>query len=140
LGANIAVGDRVSADLKGLADRFIAATGRTPVPVEPDPADEPHPDPASVRSPDELDLDRLGIGAVVWATGFRGDFSYLPRAVVDDGGQPVHEHGVASLPGLFFIGFPWLTKQKSGIISGVGEDAERIAGHVAQKVAADAAR
>ena len=131
LGANIAVGDRVSADLKGLADRFIAATGRTPAPVEPDPADEPHPDPAAVHSPAELDLERAGVSAVVWATGFRGDFSYLPRAVLDEDGQPVHERGVARLPGLFFLGFPWLTKQKSGIINGVGEDAERIAGHVA---------
>lgn len=140
LGANIAAGDRVSADLKGLADRFIAATGRTPGPVEPDPADEPHPDPASVHSPAELDLERAGIGAVVWATGFRGDFSYLPRAVVDDEGRPVHVQGVAPLPGLFFVGFPWLTKQKSGIIIGVGEDAERIAGHIARRVAADAPR
>ena len=140
LGANIALGDRVSADLKRLADDFIAATGPTSAPVEPDPADEPHPDPASVHSPAELDLERAGIGAVVWATGFRGDFSYLPRAVVDYEGQPVHERGVTTLAGLFLVGFPWLTKQKSGIINGVGEDAERIAGLVARRIAADVPR
>ena len=140
LGANIAVGDRVSADLKALADRYIAATGQTPAPIDPDPADEPHPDPASIHSPAELDLDRAGIGAVVWATGFRGDFSYLPRAAVGDDGQPIHERGVAAVPGLFFVGFPWLTKQKSGIVNGVGEDAERIAGHIARRVPADAPR
>jgi putative flavoprotein involved in K+ transport len=34
------------------------------------------------------------------------------------------------VPGLYFMGLPWLSKRKSGLIYGVGEDAEYIAGAV----------
>lgn len=140
LGANIAFGDRLSVELKALADQGIAAVGATPGPVEPDPADDPHPDPSSIHSPAELDLERAGIASVVWATGFGGDFSYLPRSVVDHDGQPVHERGVAPLPGLFFLGFPWLTTRRSGIITGVGEDAARLSAPIAERLVTDAPR
>jgi putative flavoprotein involved in K+ transport len=133
VGANIAFGDRVSGELKALIDRFIEASGVEPLPVEPDAADDPHPDPAAVRSPAHLDLVAEGIGSVVWATGFGGDFGYLPATVLDDRRVPLHDRGVAPIPGIFFVGFPWLTKRKSGIIPGVDEDAATIAEHVARR-------
>jgi putative flavoprotein involved in K+ transport len=133
LGANIAFGDRVSAELKGIADRFIGASGVEPPPVEPDPADEPHPDPSAVHSPAHLDLEAAGIASVVWATGFRGAFGYLPGAALDERGVPAHARGVGFMPGVFVVGFPWLTKRRSGIIPGVDEDAARIARLVAER-------
>jgi putative flavoprotein involved in K+ transport len=48
-------------------------------------------------------------------------------------GEPVYERGVAPAAGLFYVGFPWLTRRGSGIINGVGADAALIAGHVAQR-------
>lgn len=137
VGANLAFGDRVSRDLKALADRYLDASGAVPAPVEPDPADEPHPDPAAVHSPAELDLAAAGIASVIWATGFTGDFGYLPAAVLDDRRLPVHDRGVATLPGIFFLGFPWLTRRKSGIIPGVDEDAAMLADHVARRCLTD---
>lgn len=134
VGANIVFGDRVSSDLKALVDDHLRGAGAALAPSESDPADDPHPDPAAVHSPGELDLAAAGIGSVVWACGFGGDFGYLPAAAVDMRGVPIHDRGVSPIPGLFFIGFPWLTKRRSGIIAGVDEDAALIAGYVAGRV------
>lgn len=138
LGANIAFGDRISAETKGLIDRHIAAAGTAAPAAEEDPADAPHPDPAALHSPDHLDLEAAGIGSVVWTTGFHGAFGYLPKAVVDEGGVPIHDRGVAPVPGIFMVGFPWLIKRKSGIIPGVWDDAATIAEHVARGSVVDA--
>jgi putative flavoprotein involved in K+ transport len=138
VGANIAFGDRISADMKGLVDRHIAAAGIAAPATEPDPADAAHPDPAAVHSPAHLDLEAADIGSVVWTTGFGGAFGYLPAAVLDERGVPIHDRGVAPLPGIFMLGFPWLTKRKSGIIPGVFDDAAMIAEHVARRSVVDA--
>ena len=133
VGANIAFGDGVSRDLKALVDDHLRRTGATLPPVEPDPADEPHPDSAGIRAPDHLDLDRAGIASVVWACGFGGAFGYLPPEAVDASGIPAHVDGVAPLAGLGYVGFPWLSKRKSGIIPGVDEDAARVVRRVAPR-------
>jgi putative flavoprotein involved in K+ transport len=132
VGANIAFGDRISAEVKGLVDRHIVAAGIAAPAPEMDPADAPHPDPAAVRSPAHLDLEAAGIGSVLWTTGFTGAFGYLPPAAVDGQGVPIHDRGVAPVPGIYMLGFPWLTKRKSGIIPGVYDDAAMIAEHVAR--------
>lgn len=116
LGANIAFGDKVSAELNGLIEKRIRDTGATPPPLEPDPADTPHPDPASVRSPDVLDLDASGVSTVIWATGFTSDFGYLRVPVLDDHGLPTHDHGAARVPGIHFLGLRWLTDRKSALL------------------------
>lgn len=135
VGTNIAFGDRVAAELNALIEKTVRESGLLVPPLEPDPVDEPHPDPAAVRSPTELDLDAAGIASVVWATGFGGEFGFLELPVLDDRGQPVHDRGAAPVPGIRFLGFPWLTKRKSGIIRGVGEDASTAADQVAASVA-----
>ena len=40
--------------------------------------------------------------------------------------MPTHVDGVAEIPGLYFVGLPWLSKRKSGILYGVADDATRI--------------
>ena len=74
--------------------------------------------------------DRAGIGrpdAVVWATGFRPDLGWFPRADVDEHGDPVTRWGVADgVPGLGFVGFPFQYSLASGLIGGVGRDAGRV--------------
>ena len=138
VGANIAFGDRISAEMKALVDRHIDAAGVAAPSAGMDPADAPHPDPAAVRSPGHLDLEAAGIGSVLWTTGFGGAFGYLPAAVVDERGVPIHDRGIAPVPGIYMLGFPWLTKRKSGIIPGVYEDAATIAEHVARRSTVDA--
>jgi putative flavoprotein involved in K+ transport len=89
----------------------------------------------SVRSPAEIHLDTAGVRAVVWATGFGGDLGYLHLPVFDEHAAPVHDHGVARVPGIYFVGFPWLATRKSGIIFGVDEDTAFIADRVAERLA-----
>ena len=135
VGANIAFGDRRSAEFNAELETIVASAGLRPPPLEPDPADSPHPDPLSVRSPSVLDLGVAGVRTVIWATGFGGDLSYLDRSLLDEHGAPIHEHGVAEVPGIFFVGFPWLWTRKSGIILGVDEDAAFIADRVTDRLA-----
>jgi putative flavoprotein involved in K+ transport len=135
VGAAIAHGDRGSAMLMALMDRAIASAGLEPPSIEPDPADEPHPDPASLHSPATLDLRKAAARSVIWATGFGGAFPFLPAAALDAHGRPINDGGVGPLPGLFHVGYPWLTKRRSGIIGGVDEDGASIAGLVAGRLA-----
>jgi putative flavoprotein involved in K+ transport len=134
VGANIAFADQKSAEINAEVQKAIDAGGGGLHPLEPDPADEPHPDPMSVRSPADLDLDAAGVGTVIWATGVGGDLSYLPSSVFDPDGAPVHQRGVTAVPGIYFLGFPWLWTRKSGIILGVDEDAKFIADRVAERL------
>ncbi|MGZ3587292.1 MAG: NAD(P)-binding domain-containing protein [Candidatus Limnocylindrales bacterium] len=135
LGANIAFGDERSAFFKHLIDDWLVARGVPLPPPEADAADVPHPDPLAVHGPASLALAREEIGTVVWATGFQGDFGWLHVPVLDPRGQPIHHDGVSSVPGLYFLGFPWLSRRKSGIVLGLSDDAAFIAHHAADYVA-----
>jgi putative flavoprotein involved in K+ transport len=68
---------------------------------------------------------------VVWCTGFEGDFGWvrLP-GVLDERGQPVHEEGVAPLPGIYFAGLDFASTRKSGTIQAVAEEAFRLVEHI----------
>lgn len=84
----------------------------------------------------ELDLADAGITAVLWATGYRYDFSWIDAPVLDRSGYPVAPGGVTACPGLCFVGLNWMTRRKSGILYGVGEDAKNVAEHLAGRLAA----
>lgn len=79
----------------------------------------------------ELDLEALGITTVIWATGYNFDFSWVRFPVFDGDGFPVQKQGVTEIPGLYFVGLPWMTKYKSGLLAGVGEDAAHVATRIA---------
>jgi putative flavoprotein involved in K+ transport len=133
VGANVAFGDRMSRDLKELVDDHLRRAGANLPSVEADAADDQHFDPARIRAPDDVDLGRAGVACVVWACGFRGGFGYLPSEALDTSAVPLHVDGVGTMPGLFYVGFPWLRKRKSGIIPGVDEDAARIVDHLTRR-------
>ncbi len=78
----------------------------------------------------EVDLAAADIGAVVWATGYRYDFSWVEAPVLDGSGYPVAPGGVSACPGLYFVGLNWMTWRKSGILYGVGDDARSVAEHL----------
>jgi putative flavoprotein involved in K+ transport len=78
-----------------------------------------------------LELHRAGIGTVLWAGGFRPAFSWIRLPIFDDLGFPQAKRGVTSVPGLAFVGLPWLHTRKSPLLLGVGDDA----GHVANAIA-----
>ncbi|WP_277189016.1 MSMEG_0569 family flavin-dependent oxidoreductase [Caballeronia sp. BR00000012568055] len=73
-----------------------------------------------------LDLQASDIAAVVWCIGFRPDFSWLDAPVFNGRGHPAHLRGVTGVPGVYFVGLPWLHTWGSGRFSGVARDAQYI--------------
>jgi putative flavoprotein involved in K+ transport len=73
-----------------------------------------------------LDLKSEGITSVIWATGYKFDFSLVKLPVFDEDGYPVQKRGVTEYPGLYFIGLPFLHTSKSGLLHGVGDDTAHI--------------
>lgn len=69
----------------------------------------------------------LPVDNVIWATGFRSDYSWVELdGVVSTEGQPVHRRGVAEHTGVYFLGLPWQHSRKSALIGGVGDDAAHL--------------
>jgi putative flavoprotein involved in K+ transport len=75
------------------------------------------------------------IDAIVWATGYRSDFSWIDvPGVRNERGGIIHRRGVAGAPGLFFIGLTWQHTRGSALIGFVGEDAAFIAGRIGSQL------
>ncbi|MFW9867576.1 MAG: FAD-dependent oxidoreductase, partial [Candidatus Thorarchaeota archaeon] len=75
---------------------------------------------------EELDLKESNINTIIWATGYTRDYSFIKtdKKIIDEMGFPIQQRGVTEENGLFFIGTVWLYKGTSGLVYGVGEDAE----------------
>jgi putative flavoprotein involved in K+ transport len=75
-----------------------------------------------------VDGSQAQVRTVIWATGYRQDFSWIhmPR-LPDERGRPREQQGVSSTPGLFFLGFPWRPSRGSALVGWVGKDARRLA-------------
>ena len=82
-----------------------------------------------------VDLTRGQIRTVIWATGFRPDFSWLDVPVFDRKGRIRHDGGVADAPGLYVLGLPFLRRRKSSFIDGAGDDARDLADHLRSSLA-----
>ena len=90
---------------------------------------EPTRTPASSRL--HLDLGSGEIRSIIWATGFRPDYSWLDVPVVDHKGHLRHDGGVVEAPGLYAIGLPVLRRRKSTFIHGAEDDARDLIDHLA---------
>ncbi|GLW06738.1 FAD-dependent oxidoreductase [Microtetraspora sp. NBRC 13810] len=123
LRRNLDHADAVSESIKDSIDAFIDARGIA-APAEPryTPVWEPPAEPAVLHAGE--------VTSVVWCTGFARDDRWIRVPVFDGTGYPVHERGVTSCPGLYFIGLPWQHTWGSGRFSGVAEDAEHLARHI----------
>jgi putative flavoprotein involved in K+ transport len=96
------------------------------------PAAEPEAErPRRHHDPTELLLGRAGVRTVLWAGGFRPAFSWIDLPIFDELGFPRATRGVTDVPGLAFVGLPWLYKRKSPLLLGVGDDAAHVADAVA---------
>jgi putative flavoprotein involved in K+ transport len=84
----------------------------------------------------QLDLRSGEIRAIVWATGFRPDYSWLDVPVVDTKGQLRHDGGVVDSPGLYALGLPVLRRRKSTFIYGIEDDACDVIDHLTRYLAA----
>ena len=133
LEANLRFGDETSATIKRQIDGYIARNGLAAAPAtdDPDEAVAPQlPDPP-IRS---LSLREQGITTLIWCTGFCGDFGWvhLPD-VLDARGQPRQADSVAPLPGIYFAGIDFAATRRSGTLLAVAGEAQRIAGHIAER-------
>lgn len=80
-----------------------------------------------------LDLARGGVKTIIWATGFKPDYSWLDVPVLDRKGYVQHDGGVVTdAPGLYLIGMPFLRRRKSTLIDGAGDDARELSEHLAR--------
>jgi putative flavoprotein involved in K+ transport len=124
LEESLASGDEFVANYRRRVDERVLSAGLDVPPPEPEDEREP------VLSPSELRLSEAGIGTVLWANGYRPDHTWIEGVDRDEQGWPVQEHGVAPVPGLYFVGIHWLRKRKSALFCGVGEDAEHVVSHL----------
>lgn len=133
LAEHVAFADERSAEFTGMIEDWIISNEVSAGPIEDDPNDEPA-GPEVVRSGiTELDLTEAGVGCVIWCTGFTAEFDWIHAPVTDQDGRLVHTRGVSEVPGIYFLGFPWLHSRKSGIIHGIDEDARYIASAIAAR-------
>ena len=73
----------------------------------------------------------IKVRSIIWATGYRPDFSWIGLDVTDETGWPVFERGVSPVKkGLYFMGMPFQFGLTSGLVGGVGRDAAYIARHI----------
>jgi putative flavoprotein involved in K+ transport len=101
--------------------------------VDPPERFEPTRAPAASRL--DLDLRSGEIRSIVWATGFRPDYSWLDVPVVDRKGRLRHDGGVVDAPGLYAIGLPVLRRRKSSFIHGAEDDARDLVDHLVRYLA-----
>lgn len=130
LRANIVNGDANYLSMLDEADAYIARNGLD-LPEEPQ-ARVLGPEPDCVLNPIlELDLAAAGITSVIWAIGFAFDYSWLQVDAFNDKGQPTHQRGISTEPGIYFLGLPWQSRRGSSFIWGVWHDAKYLADQIA---------
>ena len=121
--------DKFETDLLTMIDAHIAQSG----------LDAPKEDVPQLRDGyaaaviEELDLKSAGIHTIIWAMGYSFDFGLVHLPIFEANGFPIQQRGVTEVPGLYFVGLPWMPGQKSGLLLGVGDNAALIAGAIAAK-------
>ena len=127
LQENLDKADAVANSMKATIDAYIADND----------IDAPPPPPeAAVSVPaglETLDCDRANVSTVIWSTGFNTNFRWIDVPVFNGEGYPVHDRGVTSTEGLYFLGLPWLFTWGSGRMSGIARDARYIADCIVAK-------
>jgi putative flavoprotein involved in K+ transport len=86
-----------------------------------------------------LDLRQSSIRTVIWATGFRPDYSWLDVPILDRKGRLQHTGGIVAAPGMYVMGLPFMRRRKSSFIDGAGDDAADLAQHLSGYLARAAA-
>ena len=122
------------ADLKlgRLLDTFDEWATEQGLDSELEPTCRPAPTIVEDSPPLSIDLTRGDIRTIVWATGFRPDYSWLHAPVLDRKGLIRHDGGVVTeAPGMYLMGMPFLRRRKSTLIDGAGDDAYDLSAHLA---------
>jgi putative flavoprotein involved in K+ transport len=78
------------------------------------------------------DGSELEVDAVIWATGYRSDYSWIKLPILGEDGRLRHRRGITDVPGLYFLGLTWQHTRGSALIGFVKDDAAFIAEKIAQ--------
>jgi len=81
----------------------------------------------------------LDVANIIWATGFRPDYTWIEPPVTGDDGWPVEHRDVSAVPGLYFLGVPFQYGVDSILIHGASRDARYVVDRLAQRVGAPVA-
>jgi putative flavoprotein involved in K+ transport len=73
----------------------------------------------------------LEVDAVIWATGYRPDYSWIDLPILDSNGRLRHRRGLTDVPGLNFLGLTWQWTRGSALIGWVKDDAAFLAERIA---------
>ena len=108
-------------------DEWITTNGLEP---ETGPPERPSPTVVPSEVPLTLDLTKGDVRTIVFATGFKADYSWLELPVFDDRGRLRHDGGVVDAPGVYLLGATFLRRRKSSFIHGAGDDSADLADHL----------
>ena len=128
LESNLASADDFAAQVLRDVDAYIHHRA-----LDAPPADEANSDlgyrgrPFVPDAPLSLNLKAQNINTILWATGFRHDFSWVHAAVLDEFGYPIQRRGRTPVAGLHFLGLNYVDRRASGILYGTAQDAEQMA-------------
>jgi putative flavoprotein involved in K+ transport len=128
--------ERADAQLDRLLRSFDEYAERTGL-RDLDPAEPVAPVRLAARPPRRLDLHAERITTVVWATGYRRDYSWLAVPVLDPRRELVQQGGVTPAPGLYVVGLRFQSRRNSNFIDGVRHDARAVVRHLLAREQAD---
>jgi putative flavoprotein involved in K+ transport len=77
-----------------------------------------------------LPLGSGEIKTIIWATGYRPDYSWLDVPVLDGKGRVRHNGGITPVPGLYLMSATFLRRRRSTFIDGAGDDARDLSAHL----------
>ncbi|MDE8346328.1 MAG: FAD-dependent oxidoreductase [Acidocella sp.] len=127
LAANLDNADRVNDRIKDGIDAFIAERGIN-APAEPRYIPLWHPQ----ADDPPLDLQHAGINSIIWCVGYRPDYAWVHVPVFTGRGTPSHRRGITAVPGLYFLGLPWLHTWGSGRFAAIARDSAHLASHISR--------
>jgi putative flavoprotein involved in K+ transport len=128
LKRNLDEADRVNERIKDSIDQFIAKQNIAApeesryIPLWHPPAQDP---PVNLASAD--------VNTIIWCVGYAPDFSWVHVPVFTGRGAPTHLRGVTAVPGMYFLGLPWLNSWGSGRFAAIARDSEYLANHIAER-------
>ena len=82
-----------------------------------------------------MDLTNGSISTIIWATGYKPDYSWLEVPVLDPKGRIRHDGGIVEEPGLYLMGIQFLRRRKSVLLHGAGDDARDLSDHMVSYLA-----
>ncbi|GAA3215721.1 NAD(P)/FAD-dependent oxidoreductase [Actinocorallia longicatena] len=127
-----ALADLKLARLLDSFDAWALATG-----IDPDLPPPERPAPTRAPASPRLRVDLAEFRSVLWATGFRPDYSWLDVPVLDGRGRLRHEGGVVTAsPGLYALGLPVLLRRRSTFLCGIEHDARTVVTRLAEGLSA----